>query len=215
MDHAAYGRALRVPPFDPWADGVGGLHLWYVVDDVDALHQLLRMGVRQWGQLEYLAAVGDQSALPGGMRDVVVDDARRAAALCDRFRQLWRQGRGRPVDRSALAESGAISDTFMDRVAELCDELDGDGEALVAALVAGRVPRFRAAQADELRAYLSDRGHVLDEDPLAPEEIRIRLAAEAGDVSAADALVDRLGRGPARTDLVSPGPQPPGPDADE
>jgi hypothetical protein len=208
MDHAAYGRALRVPPFDPWVDGVGGLHLWYVIDDVDALHQLLRMGVRQWGQLDYLAAVGGESALPGGMRDVVVEDARRVAALCDRFRQLWRQGRGRPVDRAALAESGAISDTFLDRVAELCDELDGDGEALVEALAAGRVPRFRTAQADELRAFLLERGYVVDEEPLAPEQIRIMLAAEAGDVSAADALVERLGRGAARTDLVSPAPAP-------
>jgi hypothetical protein len=195
MDHAAYGRTLCVPPFDPWADGVGGLHLWYLVDDVDAVHQLLTMGITRWGQLDALDAAGGPDALPGGMRGVV-DRARHTAALCDRFRLLWRQGRSRPVDRAVLAESGAISDTFMDRVAELCDERGGHGEALVEALQQGCIPRFRSAQADELRAFLLDRGHIAETEPLEPEQLRILLAADAGGLPAADAILSRLA-GPA------------------
>jgi uncharacterized protein YhaN len=194
-DHAAYGRALGVPPFDPWADGVGGLHLWYLVDDVDALHQLLLMGVSRWGQLDYLTTVGGEDALPGGMRPIL-ERARHAAVVAERFRQLWRQGRGRPVDRAALAESGAISDTFFDRVAELCEELGGAGEALLEALADGRIPRFRAAQADQLRAFLQQHGYVTDDEPLAPDSIRLRLTAECRDGVDADALVERLVRGP-------------------
>jgi energy-coupling factor transporter ATP-binding protein EcfA2 len=196
MDHSAYGRTLRVPPFDPWADGVGGVHLWYLVDDMDALHQLLTMGITRWGQLDALAAAGGPDALPGGMRGVV-DRARHTAALCDRFRLLWRQGRGRPVDRAVLAESGAISDTFMDRVAELCDELGGHGDALVETLQQGGIPRFRSAQADELRAFLLERGHIAETEPLEPEQLRIILAADAGGLPAADAILSRLA-GPAR-----------------
>jgi energy-coupling factor transporter ATP-binding protein EcfA2 len=193
MAHAAYGRALRVPPFDPWAEGVGGLHLWYLVDDVDALHQLLCLGVSRWGQLEYLASAAQDSALPGGMREVV-DEARRAAALCDRFRQLWRQGRGRPVDRLALAESGAITDTFMEPVAALCEEVKGRAGALIEALGERRVPRFQAAKTEELRGYLHAAGYLTDEEPLSPDEIRVRLLADAGgaEAGAVDALIARL-----------------------
>jgi hypothetical protein len=195
--HTAYGRALQVPPFDPWADGVGGLHLWYLVEDVDALHQLLVMGVSRWGQLDYLAATATDAALPGGMREDVVTQARHAAALCDRFRQLWRQGRGRPVGRAALADSGAISETFIEPVASLCEELDGHGQALIDALGDRRVPRFQAAKTEELREYLQAGGFLSDEEMLAPEEIRVRLIADAGDMPAdhVDALIERLVRG--------------------
>jgi hypothetical protein len=198
-DHAGYGRALRVPPFDPRADGVGGVHLWYLVDDVDALHQLLAMGVSRWGQLEYLADAASEAALPGGMREAVVDQARRAAALCERFRQLWRQGRGRPVDRATLAESGAISDTFMEPVAALCIEVDGEGQALVDALHDRRVAGFRSSKADELRAFLHAGGFLTDGEQLSPEEIRVRLVADAGDTAPGDVdtLIERLTRGPA------------------
>jgi hypothetical protein len=191
MDHATYGQALRVPPFDPWAEGVGGLHLWYLVDDVHALHQLLAMGISRWGQLDHLDAAGGQNALPGGMRDVV-DQARRTAALCDRFRQLWRQGRGRPVDRAALLESGAISHAFMDAVADLCHELEGRGEALIDALVDRRLPRFQTAKAEELRAFLQDRGYLSEDVPLPADEIRVRLAAEAGCMATGERVLARL-----------------------
>jgi hypothetical protein len=210
MDHAAYGRALCVTPFDPWADGVGGLHLWYLVDDVDALHQLLSMGISRWGQLDALDVAGGPSALPGGMRGVV-DQARHTAALCDRFRQLWRQGRGRPVDRAVLVESGAISDTFMDRVAALCDEVGGNGEALFEALLQGGIPRFRSSQADELRAFLLDRGHIAEAEPLGLEQLRLMLAAEAGGLPAADAILSRLagpGRGAADATVQFPPARP-------
>jgi hypothetical protein len=197
MDHSAYGRTLHVPPFDPWADGVGGVHLWYLVDDVEALHQLLAMGISRWGQLEALASAATDAALPGGILEAVVDEARAAAALCDRFRLLWRRGRGRPVDRAALAESGAISDTFMEPVATLCQEVDGQGQALIDALGERRVPRFQAAKTEELRAFLQAGGFLSDEEPLTPEQIRVRLSAQDGDASttAVDALIERLVRG--------------------
>lgn len=197
LDHASYGRILNVPPFDPWADGVGGLHLWYLVEDLDALHQLLAMGVSRWGQLEYLATTGGDAMLPGRVHEALIEEVSRTAALCDRFRQLWRQGRARPVDRQVLVDSGAVSDAFLDRVVELCDELKGDGAALVDALIDGRVPRFRSAQAEELRAFLQARGCVNDDEPLAPAKIRVMLLAEAG-TDPVDRLLRRLVPPPTR-----------------
>lgn len=196
LDHPAYGRALNVPPFDPWADGVGGLHLWYLVDDVDALHQLLAMGVTSWGQLEHLLEMAGNCVLPGVARDAL-EQARLAARICDRFRQLWRQGRGRPVDRSVLAESGAVSDNFIDQVAALCHELEGQAEALMDALVQRRVPRFQAGKTEELRTFLQAHGYLSEEEPLTQAHIRIRLLAETGadpglDV---DLLITRLVQG--------------------
>jgi hypothetical protein len=203
MDHAAYGRALRVPPFDPWADGVGGLHLWYLVDDVEVLYRLLVAGIHHWGQLEALAAAGGDAGL-AALPPEVVERARRAAGLCDRFRQLWRQGRGRPVDRAVLAESGAVTDTFLDRVAGLCRELEGAGEPLVRALAGGRVPRFRTAQAEELRAFLLERGYLPEQEPLSADRI-LGLVTDEAERTAPDLepavvvdLVHRLARGPGR-----------------
>jgi energy-coupling factor transporter ATP-binding protein EcfA2 len=192
LDHAAYGRALPVPPFDPWADGVGGLHLWYLVEDVDALREMLTLGIERWGQLEHLADGGHRVGTTGE----VIEEARRAAGICDRFRRLWRRGRDRPVDRSTLADSGAISEVFLEPVAVLCDALNGDGRDLLDALADRRIPRFQAARVEELRAYLYTRDYLSDEEPLHPEEIRAELATESGvEPTAVERLLERLVRG--------------------
>src|SRR5690606_36023052 len=56
-DRLAYRQVLHVPEIDPRLDAAGA-HLWYVVDDLDALHRLLSMGISTWGQLETLVEFG-------------------------------------------------------------------------------------------------------------------------------------------------------------
>jgi DNA repair protein SbcC/Rad50 len=175
-DHDDYGALLHVPAFDPWVEGAGRIHLWYLVDDVHALHDLLALGIDRYGKLKEFARLG--GTLP--VDPAVVEQADRTARLCRRFGELWRQGRPRPVDRAVLEDSGAISDTFMDRVADLCDELDGCGEALVEALEGGDLPRFRAASAEELRDYLLEHGYIRQDEPLDDDTIRLKLVAELG-----------------------------------
>lgn len=47
-DYDSYGDALGVDPFNPY-DGVGAAHLWYVLDDIEVLHDLLELGIERWG----------------------------------------------------------------------------------------------------------------------------------------------------------------------
>lgn len=171
-DHESYGDALDVEPFNPY-QGAGAAHLWYVVEDVDVLHDLLELGIERWGQLQNLLERGRDGFVPADAD--AIDVIRQNAAALEEFTQAWQIGRGDPVDRSVLKESGAVSNTFIDRVTELAEDLNGDAEALVDALYAGEVDRFRHNKAEELEKYLRANGYIVSRDPLADDEIRIRM----------------------------------------
>ncbi|WP_406672189.1 hypothetical protein [Natronospira sp.] len=160
-----YAARLGVPAADP-RQPTGSLPLFYLLrDDLVLLHRLMdTWRVTSLGQLEGLLAIdAANSAIPeAAMRE-------RLAGRCAAARAwiaAWQRGRGRPVDRPALEESGAVSDAFIDRVSELAESLQGDGEALVAALRDGEVPRFRRNSAQDLEEWLSEHGYIDPEEPL-------------------------------------------------
>lgn len=171
-DDESYGEALDVEPFDPHR-GTGSAHLWYVVDDVETLHQLLDLGIVRWGQLENL--------LDNGRAELLVDDAdqlartRIAAEALDEFVDAWNVGRGKPVDRDVLDASGAVSRHFIDDVSELAESVGGDGQRIVDALIDGQVDRFRRNKARELETYLSDNGYISSRESLDDGQIRARV----------------------------------------
>ncbi len=171
-DHESYGAAIDVQPIDLYR-GAGTAHLWYVVDDVEILRDLLAFGVKRWGQLRNLLERGRHEFVPAEQSDIerIEQDAR----ALEEFVQSWRIGQGKPVDRSVLESSGAISDTFLDRVATLAAELNGDAEELIDALYAGEVNRFRSGKAEELEEYLRENEYIVTQEPLDDEQIRLRM----------------------------------------
>ena len=184
-----YASLLGVPSrLDPHRPE-GGIHLFHLLrDDLTLLHTLMdtwRIG--SLGQLEgLLASDAAQAALPGK------DLRRRLRQRCRVVRtwvELWRQGRGRPVDRGVLEQSSAISSTFIDRVADLAVQKQGDGEALVQALRAGKVDHFRSRKLDELEQWLADEGYTDDQERLTGEDRRrltLQRAAPGTEVDAGD-----------------------------
>ncbi len=196
-DHASYADALDVDPFDP-RKGAGAAHLWYIVQDVDLLHHVLELGIERWGQLKNLLDRGGDA--------LVTDDAERlnrierAGVALEEFVHCWQRGRGEPVTRSVLEETGAVTETFIDDVAELCEELNGDAERVVEALREGRVDRFRESKKDELEAFFEENGFIEAVDPLSPERIRLRMmqtvsgAGSEDPAGEVDALLGRLHR---------------------
>jgi len=170
----AYGVLLGVPPVDPWADS-GAVHLFHLLrDDLALLHRLLGHGVERAGQLRALLRSGGAGAL--------LSAAEREALACrlqvaETWLELWRRGRGRPVERAALEASGAVSDRFIERVAALAGELGGDARALLAALEEGLVPHFRKNTIDALRERLEEGGHLDEREPL--DETALHLEALA------------------------------------
>ncbi len=84
------------------------------------------------------------------------------------FCDLWNQGRGRIGDRDVLVQSRALSDQYLDRVADIANDLNGDAERLVAALLERMAPPlkgFRQRRAEALEECLRDNGY-LDERPI-------------------------------------------------
>ena len=183
----SYASLLGVPPrVDPHRPG-GGIHLFHVLrDDLALLHSLMdtwRIG--SLGQLEVLlASDAARTALPGG------DLQRRLRQRCRVVRtwvELWRQGRGRPVDRGVLEQCPAVSARFVDQVAELAARVRGDGEALVVALRAGEIDRFRSRKSDELEQWLADAGYTDDQERLNDADRRRLTLQRAAPATGADA----------------------------
>ncbi|MFW6039908.1 MAG: hypothetical protein ACOC9N_02395, partial [Gemmatimonadota bacterium] len=200
-DHEEYGRALGVPPIDPWS-GAEAAHLWYLVEDVELLHSLLDLGVEHWGALRTLVEHGG-AELPVLAAGGAYDRIAAAARTLDAALEAWRDGRGRRVDREALEASGAVSDTFIDRAAAACREVDGDAERALDAI--GELPRFHSSKLEELRAYLEENGYLDPRPPLSSDEVRLRALAKAGaDIGAGrierdevERLLGRIAGGPA------------------
>jgi len=203
-DHSSYGRLLAVPPFDLWGEIPGGLHLWYLLDDPSVLRSLLAKGISSWGQLANFA----ERAGPGV--DPVVRDAYEAAkgraALAGSLAKARRVGRGRPVDRLALETSGgAVTDTYLDGVTELAQEVGGRAVDLLEIIEERedeRVKGFRSNKLDDLRDYFLEEGYLSGREPLSDDEILRRLTADVErlgvgmDVDELNAFVRRLAKGP-------------------
>lgn len=174
-NHESYGDALGVPAFSPMSEA-GTAHIWYVVEDVELLHHLLALGISQWGQLNSLLDTPASTSL--------IQDAERRQAVrhnglaLEEYVESWSVGRGKRVDRTVLEESGAITETFIDRVSELATELNGDPEAIVSALHEGKVSRFQSGKATELEEYLEANGYLSQTDPLEPEVIKTRAVSQ-------------------------------------
>jgi energy-coupling factor transporter ATP-binding protein EcfA2 len=172
VNYLEFGRVLGVSPLDPTRTRVDGVHLWHLMDDVDLLHGVLSHGVSTYGALHALAE-------HGGREHRLIDAAYRHASSAARALEaalpLARVGRGGRVDRSVLLESEAITDVFLDRVADLCERFDGEARRIIRALERGEVPRFRNEAREQLRAYLERVGCLDDRDPIDPGEIRARV----------------------------------------
>lgn len=182
-DAARYAATLGVPAIDPWR--VASLHPFHVLRDrLDLVHRLATLRIADLGALEALLA-------DDALRDRVLGSD--AALLVVRVRaahawaEAWRTGRGRPVDVTVLADSCAVSDRFLERVAVLANELDGDGASLIAALEGKRVANFRTEARRDLAAYLDEHGYLGEREPssaaqraLASEAVVAPEAAIAG-----------------------------------
>ena len=177
---AEYGSALGVPPFRP-GHGPARQHFFYLLaDHLELLRELLESGVERAGQWTTVAgsplADGLAARFPkAGRIDVRVQ-------MLEVFCEVWSCGRGRPVDRSALVASGAVSSRYIDGVAGIARELDGDAAALLDTIRGksdARVRGFRQAKATDLEKHLRDGGYIDDRPVPGEGEIRRRVLASA------------------------------------
>ncbi len=173
-----YGVALGVPVFRP-EHGYAEQHFFYVLsDDLDLLHDFLLKGIVHAGQWKTVS--GTSLAEKLGSRSISPPEIAFRLDLLGVFCELWKQGRGRPVDRDALENSGALSERFLDDVVAIAKELDGDAETLLDILMTNKDPRlkgFRRSSADSLERYLRENGYLDDRPVLTEDEVRLRALA--------------------------------------
>ena len=173
-----YGITLGVPQLAP-AGGYTRQHFFYVLpDDLDLLHALLANGIERAGQWKTVSGTALAEKLAAHSKTSQEIDSR--VSLLDVFCELWNQGRGRTVDRDGLVQSRSLSDRYLDHVVAMADDLDGDADKLLAALIAREDPRlrgFRHSSADALEAYLRDNGYLDDRPVLGESELTLRALA--------------------------------------
>lgn len=182
MSHAEYGEALGIGgALSPRAP-IESVHLWYLVEEPQILYRLLEAGIRHWGQLRELARVDALGAV--GLSEEQYTRVAARAKVLEAQAQAWAVGRGKPVTREALEASGAVADTFIDEVSQLCDRYEGDADRLLEALAQGEVSYFRDKKCEELEEYLQSRGYIDSDEPLSQRQIWSRvLSAVAAEMS--------------------------------
>lgn len=170
----AYAGALGVRPIDPWQPPQA-CHVFHLLrDDLPLLHRLLRAGVERLGTLRtFLGGPAAAALLPEDDRHRL----RRRLAGASAYLEVWRRGRGRPVDRAALETADGVSATFLDRIDTLAERVGRDAAALLTALEDGEVARYRAKDRDQLRDWLEQHGYLADRAPLDEAGLRQQVVA--------------------------------------
>jgi len=168
-----------VAPLDPWRDAEA-LPLFHLLRDrLDGLNALRTVGIVTLGQFGHAREL----ALDLPIEDDVAIELDRRLAAARAWLERWRRGHVPPVPPRLLEQSDAISETFIESVARLNEDLGGDARALIDALRDGRVSRFRGDKADQLESQLAADGY-LDEKRAPAEAEMIDTLARAGDLSA-------------------------------
>jgi len=172
--HEEYGDNIQIQPFNLLMQNETELPLWYLIDEVDVLYNCLQRGIETWGQLASFYNYGGKIQ---GLEKEGFQELANHIELLIRFQDLYRKGRTRPIDSDVLANSGAVTDIFMEQVVEKLEEFNRDPKQLIQALKAGEVPRFRTDNIDELEQYLMTKGYIDDEEQQEPDDILIQLQA--------------------------------------
>jgi hypothetical protein len=172
-DYDSYGRALGLGALDPSTSSISGVHLWYILQDLELLSICLNMGIDRWGPFrQYVSHSGPNTIRQLATRSRVIESYARGV---ESFISGYSIGRGRPVDRVVLEESGAISSTFMERIVDLAREQQGDAAALLESIENKDVKRFPSEKLEQLREYLVDKGHLDERPQLTADELRARV----------------------------------------
>ncbi|MDP6978738.1 MAG: AAA family ATPase [Myxococcota bacterium] len=173
-----YGALIEVPTFDPRPAYLGQHLLYLLWDDLHVLKRLVASRIETVGQWRTLSRT--EAPLAASLKDEA-EAARQLDArsrLLEVFCESWSEGRGKPVDRTAIEESNAISERYLEAVATIAMELGYDGRRLIEVLQSREHPllaRFRPKAAEKLATYLEDEGY-LDPRPVLDEQDLIARA---------------------------------------
>lgn len=161
LSHREYGEVIGVNRFDLMQDPIERLHLWYVVEDTEVLYELLKLGVRRWGQLRQI-----ESSPPAFAGKDWASRFKRwlnRTTLVEKFQLLYLQGRPEPINREHLIDSRAFSDTQIQPVHELLDSLNNNPELLLTRV--SEITGIGPGRVEKFREYLESKSLLSDGEP--------------------------------------------------
>lgn len=161
----AWAAEVGVPPVRPMQPATE-LHLFHLLrDDLELLYRLMHdWNVATLGQLESLleSALSERAVADAETREKLRGRCRTAVV----WMTAWCQGRGEPVDRIVLEQSGAVSDNYIESVTELAKNEGGNAKAIITALESKAISGFQARKIKKLKVYLEENGFISHEGPL-------------------------------------------------
>jgi exonuclease SbcC len=173
-----YGALLAVPAFDPRTAHLGQHLLYLLWDDLQVLKRLVSSRIETVGQWMMLSRSEASLAVSLKNESEAARQLDARSRLLEVFCEAWAEGRGKPVDRTAIEESDAISERYLEGVATIATELGYDSRRLIETLEAREHPLlagFRVKAAGKLATYLEDEGY-LDPRPVLDEQDLIARA---------------------------------------
>lgn len=168
-DPFSYCESLRLPrpglwdPIDAWP------LVLLVYEDLAGIQPALEQGVCTWGAMRTLADCGR----PLPYADRVHKTALRRATVVELVVDGFREGRGRPVSREAIAASGAVSDTFRTAIDEAFEQHGHDAVAFLAAVK--NINRFLTKKHQQLSDHLENEGLLPTSAVASPEKVLERV----------------------------------------
>ena len=198
LSHSAYGKKLRPPRWNGRMS-VSHIHLWYLLEDTRLLDRLIAQGITAWGPLLALYDTGQVK-----LEASTYSNLSTLAKALEAWQSNWRIGRGKPVDRSAIEDSGAVSDHFMFDLLTKSEECNHDASELLLALRNGQVKGFLKKKIEDLEQYLGENGYLTPEPARSGEDIQNAMLSEIADdlkesgvsIDAINRMLDRVGTGP-------------------
>jgi len=182
---AEYGGLLDVPSFNP-AEQFFSCHLFHILyDDLKLLYIImLRTMVSTVGQWESFLRL---NPAPSGVSPAEIDQINSRIELLRLFLEAWTIGRGKPVDREVLVDSGAVSDRYLDAFSSLAREMENDSRLFIECLEGGddpRTARFPTRKKESLRSYLEENEYIDPRERLKTEEITAIITARSENLTA-------------------------------
>jgi hypothetical protein len=168
-----YRKLLGIPDYILITDKSSQLSISFLTDNANLIFNCLRTGVGTWGQLsDFYYANGKIE----GLNDKVIKNMEKKVLLLESFQELYKIGRPHPIDMDVIAESGVVTDRFIDAVREKLSEVKGDALKLLDSLE--HIPKFRQNSISQLKDYLLENKYIDDNKPLEEEEIVVLLQAQ-------------------------------------
>lgn len=191
MSHAEYRKEINVPTFHPNVQAINELHLWYLIENVDYLYACLRNGIDSWGQFQ---AFIEYDGKIEGMEKDDLEQLNQKVEILEKFTELYQQGRPKAINSIVLSQSGAVTDTFLERINDVLVDSKHNPQELLRRLRDSdtSVLRYTEAKISELENYLIEEGYIDERDVLSEEEILVRLQAGISNMNIEKGEVEKL-----------------------